>query len=126
MNVSQKDIFADLKEFKDVFSEQIIAGNCDIIQHEIKLSDSLLIKHVLRRISIGKRAKVNEIIREMKNQGVIEESFSSWVSPAVLVKKKDGTLRFCVDYRKLNAVTVKDSYLLPRIDDLLDQLSGNA
>jgi len=47
------------------------------------------------------------------------------VSPAVLVKKKDGRLRFCVD-RKLNAVTVKNSYPLPRIDDLLDQLSGNA
>jgi len=62
----------------------------------------------------------------MKYQGVIEESFSPWVSPAVLVKKKDGTLRFCVDYRKLNAVTVKDSYPLPRINDLLDQLSGNA
>jgi len=61
----------------------------------------------------------------MKSQGVIEKSFSLWVSPAIL-KKKNGVLKFCVDYRKLNAVTVKDSYPLPRIDDLLDQLSGNA
>lgn len=72
------------------------------------------------------REEVNETIEEMKKQGVIEESCSSWVSPAVLVRKKDGTIRFCVDYRKLNAVTKKDSYPLPRIDDILDQLLGNS
>jgi len=127
MDISQKKIFVELlEEFQDVFSEQIVAGNCDIMQHEIRLSDSRPIKQAPRRISIGKRAEVDEIIREMKYQEVTEKSFSPWVSPAVLVKKKDGTLRFCVDYRKLNAVTVKDSYPLPRIDDLLDQLSRNA
>jgi len=57
---------------------------------------------------------------------VIEESYSPWIFPAVLVKKKDGSIRFCVDFRKLNAVTEKDSYPLPRIDDLLDRLSGNS
>lgn len=61
----------------------------------------------------------------MRTQGVIEESKSPWISSAVLVRKKDGSIRFCVDYRKLNVVTVKDSYPLPRIDDILDQLSGN-
>ncbi|KMQ83515.1 integrase core domain protein [Lasius niger] len=62
----------------------------------------------------------------MKSQGVIEESRSPWVSPVVMVKKKDGSLRFCVDYRKLNAATVKDSYPLFRIEDILDRLSGNS
>jgi len=71
------------------------------------------------------REKVNKIIEDMRKQGVIEESQSPWMSPAVLVKKKDGTIRFCVDYRKLNSKTVKDSFPLPRIDDILDQLSGN-
>jgi len=71
------------------------------------------------------KEEVNKIINEMKENGVIEESHSPWISPAVLVKKKDGSLRFCVDYRKLNAITVKDSYPLPRIDDILSQLSGN-
>ncbi|XP_018371543.1 PREDICTED: RNA-directed DNA polymerase homolog [Trachymyrmex cornetzi] len=62
----------------------------------------------------------------MREQGVIQESVSPWMSPAILVKKKDGTIRFCVDYRKLNAVTKKDSYPLPRIDDIFDQLSGSS
>jgi len=122
-----KSFFTDfLKQFQDIFSKQIVAGNCDIMQHEIKLSDSRPIKQAHRRIPIGKRAEVDEIIREMKSQGVIKESFSLWVSPTVLVKKKDGTLRFCIDYRKLNNVTVKDSYPLLKINNLFDQLSGNA
>jgi len=98
MNVSQRDIFADLlKEFQDVFSEQIVAGNCNIMQHEIKLTNSRSIKQAPRRIPIGKRTEVAEIIREMKNQGVIEESFSPWVFPAVLVKKKDETLTILIN-----------------------------
>ena len=59
----------------------------------------------------------------MQSQGVIEPSHSPWASPVVMVRKKDGSLRFCIDYRKLNEVTRKDSYPLPRVDDLLDSLS---
>ena len=55
---------------------------------------------------------------------VIESSSGPWTSPVVVVKKKDGTCRFCVDYRKLNSVTIKDSFPLPRIDDTLDALAG--
>ncbi|GFV16553.1 hypothetical protein TNCV_4417421 [Trichonephila clavipes] len=61
----------------------------------------------------------------MKDNYVIEPSSSPWAFPIVLVRKKDGSTRFCVDYRRLNDVTKKDSYFLPRIDDTLDTLAGN-
>ena len=61
----------------------------------------------------------------MLNNGIIEPSDSSWPSPVVLAKKKDGSLCFCVDYRKVNAVTRKDAYPLPRVDDTLDTLGGS-
>ena len=60
----------------------------------------------------------------MLDNKLIKDSTSPWTSPVVLVMKKNGKKRFCVDYRKLNAITKKDSYSLPRIDELLDSLAG--
>ena len=61
----------------------------------------------------------------MLDQGAIQHSDSPWSSPAVLAKKKDGSARFCIDYRKVNKVTRKDAYPLPRVDDTLDTLGGS-
>ena len=58
----------------------------------------------------------------MQEQGIIEPSTSEWASPVVLVKKKDGALRLCVDYRKLNGASLSDAYPMPRIDELIDRL----
>ena len=63
-------------------------------------------------------------LQELLEKGFIHPSVSPWGAPMLFVKKKDGTLRLCVDYRKLNKMTVKNKYSLPRIDDLFDQLKG--
>ncbi len=60
----------------------------------------------------------------MEQEGTIAKRASPWCSPIILVRKKDGTIRFCVDYRKLNDATHKDAYPLPRIDDILEALLG--
>lgn len=61
----------------------------------------------------------------MKSEGIIEPYTSPWSSNIVLVRKKDGSLRFCIDFRQLNNITIKDYHPLPRIDDTLDALSGS-
>ena len=60
----------------------------------------------------------------MKEKGIIPPSNSPWASPIVLVPKKDGSIRLCVDYQKVNEITWKDAYLIPRVDDTLDTLAG--
>ena len=78
-----------------------------------------------RRMPLAVRREVATQLRNIQKTGVVRPSASAWSSPVVMVKKKDGTQRFCVDYRALNAVTKADTFPLPRIDDLLDQL-GNS
>jgi hypothetical protein len=70
------------------------------------------------------RPQVDKLVQEMLAQGVIQPSSSPWASPVVLVQKKDGSMRFCIDYRRLNRITKLDEFPLPRIDDTLDILTG--
>eukprot|EP00042_Codosiga_hollandica_P015645 m.37854 g.37854 ORF g.37854 m.37854 type:complete len:570 (-) comp45130_c0_seq7:1413-3122(-) len=106
---------------------QVVPGNPALVEPmPIELVGSAT-PHKSRpyRLSLPEKAFVTEKVNEMLEQGVIRKSFSPWASPVVLVHKKGGTYRFCVNYQRLNDVTVSDSYPLPRIDEILDSLSGS-
>ena len=89
-----------------------------MVTHSIDTGDSHPIHQPLRR-----KRTIEEIVQKMMAQGVIQNSNSPWASPVVLIKKKDGNHRFCVDYRQLNAITKMDTFPLSRVDDTLDMLS---
>jgi hypothetical protein len=115
-----------LQKYSSLFcTEESRAGKTTEVKHQINTGNAKPIRQPPRSIPLAKRDEVNGLIAEMQRNGVIEPSASPWSSPVVLVKKKDGSTRFCVDYRRLNDVTKKDSYPLPRIDDTLDTLSGS-
>ena len=112
-----------LKDYHNVFSlEANERGETNLVQFEINTGDSSPTKQPTRHIPHAARQEVTELLKEMQEANVVKPSKSPWASPVVLVRKKDGTLRFCIDYRKLNEVTKADTFPLPKIDDLLDQL----
>ena len=99
-------------------------GKTNLVKHKIELTDYTLIKDTYHRIPPHQYEEVRKHLKEMLDVGAIRRSNSPWASPVVLVRKKDGSLRFCIDLRKLNARTIKDAYSLPRIEDTLDSLNG--
>ena len=99
-------------------------GKTDRVQHRIKTWNSPPIRQHPRRLPHSLRGVVKNQVQEMLERDIIRPSASPCSSPIVLVKRIDGRFRFCVDYRKLNSVTTKDSYPLPRIDEALDSYSG--
>ena len=101
-------------------------GYTDIITHSINTGDHPPIKQAPRRIPLSKKDAAYAEIHRMADADVIEPSNSPWSSPIVLVVKPDGSIRFCIDYRKINDVTKKDAYPLPRINDTLDLLHGSS
>ncbi|GBM18800.1 Retrovirus-related Pol polyprotein from transposon 297 [Araneus ventricosus] len=115
-----------LQEFQNLFSaSDSDVGRCNMTQHRINTGNNPPIKQYPRRLPLAKKEETERLVKEMMDNGIIEESSGPWASPIVLVKKKDESTRFCVDYRKLNEITIKDSYPLPRIDDTLDALDGS-
>ena len=115
-----------LLKWKDVFSlHDLDLGKTSLTKHHINLSDPTPFKERHRRIPPAMVQSVREHLKEMLDLGVIRPSNSPFASNVVLVKKKDGTLRFCIDLRRLNNNTIKDSYALPRTEETFDALHGS-
>ena len=117
--IEEKKVFEVVSEFSDVFAisaEEL--GHTELVQHTINTGDHPPIKQLPHHTPFALRGQIEQMIAKMLEQGVITTSSS----PVVLVAKKDGSTRFCVDYRRLNSITRMDTYPLPQIDDTLDWL----
>lgn len=115
-----------LEKWKHIFSTGITDLGCtNLVEHGIELSDPTPFKEPYRRIPPGMYTEVREHLKEMLEAGAIRESHSPFSSNVVLVRKKDNSLRFCIDFRRLNNHTVKDAYALPRIEETIDTLAGS-
>src|SRR4051812_17431761 len=115
-----------VREFPDVFPEELPGMPPD---RELEFAIELVpgtapIYKKYYRMPSTELVELKKQLDELLQKGYIRPSTSPWGSPVLFVKKKDGTLRMCVDYRPLNEVTIKNKYPLPRIDDLFDQLKG--
>lgn len=116
-----------LRSFHDVFSvASDDYGRTNLLRHHIRTGDASPVNSRAYRTSPRLKLEITKEINKLLAKDVIQESSSPWASPIVMVRKKDGSYRFCVDYRKLNAITVKDAHPLPRTDDSLDALAGSA
>ena len=107
--------------YRDVFAmTEDELGATSIVEHQIDTQQAEPIKQYARRIPRVVRSRVEALVSEM-----LDRTKSPWSSPIMLVAKKDGSTRFCVDYRKLNQVTKRDVFPLPRIEDCMDELAGS-
>ena len=114
-----------IQKYHMVFSKNdLVLGKTDTVKYRIKVTDSTPFKERYRRIPPNQYEAVRKHLQEMLDLGAIRPSDSPWCSATVLVKKKSGELRFCIDLRRLNARTVKDAYSLSRIDETLERLKG--
>ena len=118
--------FQLLVEYADVFAgagEEL--GHTDRLKHSIHTGEHAPVRQAVHRIPPHMKEEVHNLLEDMREKNIIQPSTSPWASPIVLVKKADGTTRLCIDYRKLNALTRKDAYPLPHIEDTLATLAGS-
>ena len=113
-----------VNEFDDLFMKQKAdIGRCTIAKHTIEEEPGALRhREGARRTSPEKDERANQEVRNLLALGMIQPSLSHWASDIVMVKKKNGKLRFCCNFRPLNEVTIKDAYPWPRIDESLARL----
>jgi len=116
-----------LTEFLDIFSKnKSDIGHCTLVKHDIYVNDASPIHLPTRRVPLGMEDRVDEMVDGLLKQKVIRPSMSPWNAPIVVIKKKSGDIRLCIDYRRLNSVTTKTSYPIPETQHLLDSLAGSS
>jgi hypothetical protein len=114
-----------LHTYKEVFqTPNALTQNRSHNHHIPLIKGSNPVKVKPYRYPHSQKTQIEQMVHEMLQQGIIQPSTSPFSSPIILVKKKDGTWRFCTDYRALNTITVKDSFPIPTVDELLDELFG--
>jgi hypothetical protein len=115
-----------VREFPDVFPDELPSlPSSRELEFKIDLIPGAKpIAKTPYRLASAKMKEMMKLLEELLEKGFIRPSASPWGAPVLFVKKKDGTMRMCIDYRELNKVTIKNKYPLPRIDDLFDQLQG--
>ena len=110
-----------LTQYADIFSD--LPGKTDLCTHSIEIkSGTRPIRLSPYRVNPEKSEQIRKELDLMIKMGVIEESNSPWASPVVLIPKADGSIRFCIDYRRVNDVTLPDAFPLPRVEDLIDKI----
>lgn len=121
----QTEELVDLvREYREVFSDGSRLGCTSKVKHKIELTDPTPFEYPLRRLAYKEKDLIQEQIKDMIDKEVITESQSPFSSPMVLVKKRDGSTRFCIDFRKLNSRTKKWVFPLPNQEDILEAGSG--
>ena len=127
LTAEQKEMFHQLLvSYADVIADSSSdLGRTNELCHSINTGSTPPIRQSVRRLSPQRRSEVQQVLNDMLKNGVVERSTSPWASPIVLVRKKDGSTRFCVDYQKVNQITHKDAYPLSRIDATLDAMAGS-
>ena len=114
-----------LKKYQHLFAhDETQFPGTTAIKHVINVTDVTPLRQKAYRVPASLRKALDDKLDTLLDAGIITPSCSPWASPLVLVKKPDNSIRPCVDYRKLNAVTVADSYPLPRVDESMECLSG--
>ena len=119
----QKELKLLLSSYTDLFAkDKTYWGKAHLMQHNIDTREHRPIKQKPRMLPMSKCEEECKEVQKMLEAEVIEFSSSPWASPVVLVSKKDGSIRYCIDYRQLNDITLKDSYPLPHPQDYLEAL----
>ncbi|GJY01353.1 putative reverse transcriptase domain-containing protein [Tanacetum coccineum] len=117
-----------VKNFPEVFPEDLpgLPPTRQVEFHIDLVPGAAPVARAPYRLAPSEMKELADQLQELSNKGFIRPSSSPWGAPVLFVKKKDGSLRMCIDYRELNKLTVKNRYPLPRIDDLFDQLQGSS